>query len=373
MEVILWMAIFFLLGLAWITIINVVTAPRLAKRYPVTTYPLVSVLIPARNEAANIGACLEGLVKQDYPVLEILVLDDQSTDATHAIVQPFTRQDSRIQLFQGENLPSGWTGKNWACHQLSRLAKGEILIFTDADTTHHPAIVTHTVGWMERHRLGLLSAFPQQITRTWAEKLVTPVIDLLVFCSLPLWLTYYSRFPSMAAAIGQWLALRRSAYLKIGGHAQLSHKIVEDVEISREAKRQGIKILTTVGTDMIFCRMYHSFREVWAGYSKNFFGIFGYHLVILILVLTLFFITGILPYFLIGFSAVRDLALRAIGLNLVIRTLLASRFKYDVWWSVVGHPLSLILTGLIGINSYFKTKKGVVQWKDRQLRVVARG
>ncbi|NIS38778.1 glycosyltransferase, partial [Candidatus Saccharibacteria bacterium] len=208
----------------------------------------MSLLIPARDEAHNIDRCLTDLIGQDYPDYEIIVLDDHSKDNTADIVRGYANQYHHVKLLAGKSLPSGWTGKNWACQQLSEAAGGGFFIFTDADNRYATNAIKNTMGWMQKLNLGFLSAFPQQFTGTLMEKLVIPVIDIFVYGTLPLWMTYYLRSPLFAAANGQWLAFTREAYHRIGGHQGVRNQVVEDVEISRLVKRSGIKMLTTAGT-----------------------------------------------------------------------------------------------------------------------------
>ena len=352
-----------------VTLFNAVTAPMLKKFVGLQHYPRVSVLIPARNEEANIGPCIEGFLSQNYGNFEIHVLNDQSTDRTGAIIEKFGEQYPEVQAIQGKPLPVGWGGKNWACHQLSQHADGEILIFTDADNRPAPNAIANTVAYMQKLELGLFSAFPEKVTVTLAEKLVVPVIDMFVYAGLPLWLTYFSRFPSLAAASGLWIAFTREAYQLIGGHQAVSNQIVEDVELSRLAKRKGIKILTSAGTRVVSCRMYQSFNEVWDGFSKNLFGLVGYKTIpFFILVLSLF-ITCVLPYMAVWFAMLRGLAFVAIVMNIVMRMMLALKYRHPFFTSVILHPLGVLLTLLIGINSFFQVKRGRLQWKGRQIDV----
>ncbi|MDE0014867.1 MAG: glycosyltransferase family 2 protein [Candidatus Poribacteria bacterium] len=234
-----------------VALFNAATAPMLKKSISLQKCPRVSVLIPARNEAANISACIEGFQSQNYDNFEILVLDDQSTDQTGTIIEKFGEQHPEVQALRGKSLPAGWLGKNWACHQLSQYANGEILIFTDADNRPAPNAIANTVAYMQKLELGFLSAFPEKVTGSLTEKLVVPAVDMFVYAGLPLWLTYFSRFPSLAAASGLWIAFTRDAYQRIGGHQAVSHQIVEDVELSRLAKKSGIRILTLAGTGVV--------------------------------------------------------------------------------------------------------------------------
>lgn len=358
------------LGLVFlVTLFNALTAPMLKNAPAVKTTRRVSVLIPARDEEKNIAACLAGLRQQDYADLEILVLNDNSTDATAAIVQHVAQQDHRIKLLDGAPLPDGWLGKNWACHQLSEHATGEIFIFTDADNRHAPSAVRRTVGWMQKLRLGMLSAFCHQITETLPEKLAVPVVDLLVYSYLPLWLTYYSQAPSLAAANGQWLAFTRVAYQKIGGHRAVRHHVVEDVALSRLAKRRGEKILTVSAKNEVFSRMYHSARQVWEGYSKNLFGLLNFKSTAFLLVLALMFFIHVAPFGLVWFKPLTALSLIAIGLNLLLRLMVALKFSQPLLVSTLLHPLSIAYTLLIGLNSYRWYKTGNIRWKGRAVKV----
>lgn len=359
-----------LLGLLLlITLINLLTAPRLQRAPEPQSTPLVSLLIPARNEAANIENCLRDLCAQDYPKFEILVLNDASDDDTAALVQGCAAQDGRIQLLDGAALPPGWLGKNWACHQLSMHARGEVLIFTDADLRYAPQALRNTVGWMQRLKLGMLSAFSQQVTITLPEKLVVPLLDMFVYSYLPLWLTYYTRKPSLAAANGHWLAFTRGAYFRLGGHAEVRDHVVEDLELSRLAKRKGEKILTVCGKGRIFGRMYDHARAIWQGYSKNLFGLTGFRVPLFFALLTMLVLAHVLPYFLVWCEPYAKLAAGAIAMNLLLRLLLALGYGHPVLPSVVLHPLAIIAIILIGGNSLRWYLTGKASWKGRALAV----
>lgn len=350
-----------------ITCINAIFGPFLNWKKTVSDRPFVSVLIPARNEEKKIKTCLESLLRQDYHSFEIHVLDDESTDHTAEIVKKMAGRDTKIHFHSGKALPAGWTGKNWACHQLSQHARGEIFIFTDADNRYEPQAITRTIGWIQQYHLGMLSVFPQQITYTFFEKLIVPIVDLILYSLLPLWLTYYARSPHAAAANGQWIVFRREVYEKIGGHQAVSNKIVEDVELSRLTKRSGIKILTEAGTSMIYGHMYYSMREVWEGFSKNFFGLVSYKTTPFLIILASLIMIAIAPYLLLFTSRFFTVALVAIILNLLWRSILTIRFKHSFLYGVILHPLSIMLAVLIGLNSLRQVKRGQIIWKNRSI------
>ena len=361
------LSVVFLSAILAVALFNAATAPMLKKKVRLRARPPVSVLIPARNEETNIGRCLEGFLSQSYDNFEIYVLDDQSTDRTGTIIEEFGKRYPQVHAISGQPLPSGWSGKNWACHQLSQLARGEILIFTDADNCPAPTAIANTLAYMQKLELGVFSAFPEKITRTLPERLVVPVVDMLVYAGLPLWLTYFSRFPSLAAASGLWLAFTREAYQQIGGHKAVANQVVEDVELSRLAKRNGIRILTAAGTRVVSCRMYGSLGEVWNGFSKNLFGLVRYKTFPFFLLILLLFITCVLPYITVWFAEFTELACVAIGMNMAMRLVLVLKYRHPFFTSVVLHPFGVLLTLLIGINSFYQVRRGGVVWKGREI------
>jgi chlorobactene glucosyltransferase len=356
----------FILG---ITLLNALLGPKLKKTHPLLSTPFVSVLVPARNEEKNIGRCLDSLLNQDYPNYEIIVLNDYSEDKTEDIIKKYTKKFEKVKLISGKQLKSNWTGKNWACHQLSEMANGDVFIFTDADTWHSKTAVINTIAWMQKLKLGLFSAFPQQLTKGFAEKLVIPSIDVFVYGILPLWLTYYSRFSSISAANGQWIALTKNAYKLIGGHEALKNKVVEDVEFARTAKKNRIKILTTSGTEMVFCRMYHSTKEVWEGFSKNVYGLVGYNVILFLFIvigMILFFLS---PFVFIWFPGLFWISGVVLVLNFSIRLIIAKNVKSDLIYSVLFYPFGILFLLAIGFNSFSKMKNGIVTWKGRDINV----
>lgn len=354
--------------LLFITILNAITAPQLRISPQPVAFPRVSVLVPARDEAENIGNCLSGLLAQDYPDVEIIVLDDHSTDETAEIAHRWQQRSPNLRLISGAPLPDGWLGKNWACHQLSEAASGDILIFADADTRHQPLAIRGTVGWMQRQQLGMLTAFLTQKTCTWAEKLAVPLIYLLVYSSLPLWLTRFSRSPSTVAANGQWIAFTREAYEKLGGHTAVRSEIVEDMCLGRLAKSKNINQLAVSAADVIRCRMYHSAKEVVQGFSKNLFGIVNYRMSGLVLLLGIMLFTGVLPFGLLFVPGVANLGIVAVALLLAIRIIAGWRFGISGGWGMLAHPLGVLLVCAIGIRSLWQYRNGGIRWKGREIR-----
>ncbi len=337
-------------------------------------WPLVSVCVPARNEEKRITPCLESFLKQDYPHYEVLVLDDQSTDGTLALLKRYAKKSSRFKVLQGKPLPKGWVGKPWACHVISKRAKGEWLFFTDADTWHDPQTLRRAVAAAEREKADLLSCLTRQETHTWLEYLIIPVMVFCLISFLPASLVVRrnSRFSQFAGGGGQFLFFRRKAYQAIGGHEAVSDEIVEDLAIGNRVVRHGLKLVFRDGTDLTFCRMYSSAREVWEGFSKNFFPAFKFSvpkaLVSYGFLLAVSVVPFIVPLLSEPESFLFNSALFICGLQLFLRLNQALRYGGG-FFSCFLHPVGVFLFILIGFNSmrwYLFLREGY--WKGRILR-----
>jgi chlorobactene glucosyltransferase len=327
-----------------------------------------SVLIPARNEEANISTCLESLVSQKEGISEILVLDDQSDDNTAEVVRKFAAQDSRVRLLGGRERPEGWIGKNWACHQLAEAAVSENLLFTDADTVHEPGSVIRALAIQGQSRADLLSLWPRQITVSWAEHLLIPMMEMLLLIFLPHWMP--GKFSTLGAACGQFIILRREAYERMGGHQAVQHHLVEDVALARRARGMGLKVVNRDGSRILRCRMYQSWAEIKLGFSKNlrascddslltFFGLYGFHQFLYTLP---FLQIPLLPWM---SPEMRWLWLLQVVAVYLTRIVLAIARGHH-WLGVLAHPVAQVLWLYITLYSWFVTAKGQVLWKGRQ-------
>ncbi len=221
-------------------------------------WPFVSVLIPARNEEGRIRPCLESLLKQDYPAFEILVLDDRSTDGTFNLVKVLAQRNRRLKVLQGKELPRGWLGKPWACFQLSKKARGGWLLFLDADTWHHPQMLKRTAQMAEEKEAEVLTLFTRQVTETWMEALVIPVMAYTLLAFLPArWsLRKNSFFNRFAGVSGQFLFIQKRVYRAFGGHETVKNEIVEDLNFGKQVVLSGHRLVYGDGSDISFCRMY---------------------------------------------------------------------------------------------------------------------
>lgn len=236
---------------------------------------LISVLIPARNEEENIGTLLHSLSEMKNARLEILVFDDESTDLTSTIVTEYSKKNPAIKLLKSEGLPAGWLGKNHACFQLAEKATGAYYLFIDADVKLQDDIITDTVSYLKKYRLGLLSIFPTQILQTVSEKLTVPVMNYILLTLLPLIFVRISPFSSHSAANGQFMLFDASVYRKFQPHRHFKSSAVEDISISRFFKKKKIKIACITGEKRVECRMYTSYNTALNGFTKNVFMFFG--------------------------------------------------------------------------------------------------
>jgi glycosyltransferase involved in cell wall biosynthesis len=347
-----------------ICLYNYFTAPVTRKK-PGQTFsdrPLISVLIPARNEEKNITGCLISVIAQTYGTLEIIVLDDDSKDRTAEIVGSMQRIDERVSLIKGKKLPEGWLGKNWACSQLAEHAGGRYLLFIDADVRLQPEAIAYAIGLLKRKQVSMVSVFPTQEIKSPGAWLIVPLMNWLLLSFLPLRKVYSSPNPSFVAANGQFILIERRMYKSMGGHDSVRNKIEEDMEIARNLKKGGHRVLTALGGRYIFCKMYDGFKDSFNGFSKNFFPGFNTSASVFI---TLSWFAGIIqlaPFIVpfIGISATVPLLLVLAG-----RGLISVRSGQNPLINIILHPIQMILMMLIGIYSVLLHKRKRVRWKDR--------
>ncbi len=231
--------------------------------------PTVSVLVPARDEARTITACIESLASQNYPGGEIIALDDQSSDETGALLDELAaRYPTLTVIHHNEALPAEWNGKSYACHQLAARASGSWLLFTDADTQHTLTSIAQGIAQAEVLGVDLLSIFPRQITQSWSERIVVSfIVDFLPLVGIDLSNLWSGQ--SNTVANGQYLLVRAAAYHAVGGHKAIAGELVDDFALANRLRSCGFRVALVDGTSMVSCHMYRSAVEVWNGFSKN--------------------------------------------------------------------------------------------------------
>ncbi len=333
----------------------------------------VAVLIPARNEAANIAQCLQSIVSQDYEDLVIYVLDDQSDDGTDRIVEQVMANDPRVALIHGEPKPNDWAGKVWACSQLGTraiAAEASWLLFIDADTCAAPSLVSSLVQQANDRGASMTTTFPSQLTGTFWECVAMPVLHFLITTFLPIRLVDDPQYPTVAAGCGQVELFTSAAYVASGGHTAVQHSFHDGLQLARLIKRSNLRVLLCDASHLITCRMYHSGEEVWNGFTRNAYeGVGSLGALIAITLTTIVFF--ILPF---GFIFA-GIWLQAppwlwvcafqVAVIALIRIIQARRFGHlsSVWL----HPLSMLLLVAVQWSSYFRFRfGGPTNWKGRK-------
>lgn len=370
MSAILVASVALLAGMAVIATVNLFLAPRLHSfdHRPIAS---VSLLVPARDEAENLRANLPAMLAQVPPPVEVLILDDASSDGTGAVVERLSaRSEIPVRLISGAPLPSGWGGKNWACHQLADEARGDVLIFCDADVKPGADAVGRTVAAMEESGSGMLTALPRHRFDSWLVAATVPLVAWLpVVALLPLPLVPRVRAPALGMGNGQWLAFTRAAYLAVGGHAAVRGNVLEDVLLARRAKQFGERLLVAAAPRTLEVRMYRGWQEMRLGFGKNLYALAGGTPAGLGLMLGIFLLAAVLPLF--APLAGTGWGYTALALLLLVRicgaVLLAQGFA-----TVLLHPVGVVLAAVIAVESAVRAGGGV-EWKGRRLPDAAAG
>jgi hypothetical protein len=309
---------------ALLTWANLPAFRRAARRTP--RDGRVSVLVPARNESQAIGRLLDDVLASRDVDLELVILDDDSTDGTADLVERRAVLDPRVRLVRGGPLPEGWCGKQHACWQLSRAAAADIWVFLDVDVSPTPDAIARSLAFLEDSGAALASGFPRQLTGSFLEWLLLPLIHFILLGFLPLARSRGDTNPGMAAGCGQWFVTRRADYERAGGHAAIRASLHDGVKLPRAYRRAGLPTDIFDASDIASCRMYTRSIDVWRGLSKNATEGIGAP-------------TTILPFtLLLGCGQILPLVLVAVGG--------ATAYRGWPWWAVLAAWLGLILSYL---------------------------
>jgi chlorobactene glucosyltransferase len=232
---------------------------------------MVSIIVPARNEAENITMCLRTLLTSRYPNWEIIVVDDSSVDGTADIVRLIAdTSEGQVTLVEGAALPADWMGKSWACWQGYSAAKGDILLFTDADTRHNSRLLGHAVAALQKEKADLLTLLPRQIMEGFWERVVLPHVFVAILVRFHnVTRIAQARQPRDVIANGQYLMFPRASYEAIGGHESVRRNVVEDLKLAQIMVEKGRMVFAAHAEDMMETRMYRSLKGIIEGWSKN--------------------------------------------------------------------------------------------------------
>lgn len=333
--------------------------------------PRLQVVIPARDEAANIGPCVAALRASDHPEVDVLVFDDASSDGTGALAEA---AGARVLHGKGEALPEGWKGKPWALWRATRDLEAAWVLFVDADVRVRPEALSRAHAYALREEADLLSGFGRLEMGSFWEKVIQPSVGGLILAGNDLDKVNDPRRPEDLVANGQFILVRREVYERAGGHGAVRGDILDDVGLARAVHRAGGKVRVLFMRELFSCRMYTSFRELWLGWTKNLYaGV--HHRLSTVLVLSGFVLVEfILPYLLVPFGLWRgDAAMVAWGLGLVA-VIQAVR-----WWmdGIFGQERRMgafqvlgatLLVGLL-LDSARRSRAGAVVWKGRRYAV----
>jgi len=329
----------------------------------------LSVLIPARNEEANISAAIESVLANRNCEFEILVLDDQSTDGTAEIVREFAARDSRVRLEAALDLPPGWCGKQHACRSLAQLARNPLLVFIDADVRLQPDSLARIQDFMEESGCALASGVPFQELETFLEKLLIPLIHFILLGFLSLQAMRRSRKPEMSAGCGQLFVARRDAYRACGGHAMIKDSLHDGVKLPRVFRKAGYTTELFDATDIASCRMYRTNAQVWSGLGKN--ATEGLAAPALIIPATLALFAGqVMPFILLTGASRLSIAglilcVVAVCFAYIPRILAVRRFRQP-FLSALLHPVGILGLLLIQWRAFLLKITGrPCQWKGR--------
>lgn len=318
----------------------------------------LSILIPARDEEANIRACVESALMQQGVALEVIVMDDGSRDATAAIVLEIAARDPRLRLEQAPPLPKDWAGKVHACARLAERATGTHLLFLDADVRLEAGAAAAMLGHAARTRCAMVSGVPRQIIGSLGEALTAPIINLLLAGYLPGMGRAFTRVPGMAAGCGQLQLVDRAAYTRIGGHESLKSSLHDGLKLARALRRAGERTELVQGANLARCRMYEGFAASWNGFLKN--ACEGMATPIGLPVWTLLLAGAfIVPFLLLPNDAL------AVALALGVRAVITWHAR-EPWWTIPLLPFAVLVALAIQWTALARAiRGGQTSWKGR--------
>lgn len=361
MRIVSWIVLIAWIGTFLRTILNLLLIPRLRRDAPVAG-PAVSVIIPARNEELSIEATVRGFLGQTYSPMELIVVNDRSTDATGSILQRLS--DPRLRVMTGEEPPPGWLGKPWALHQGSLAASGEILLFVDADILYSPWAVAGAVGRIQESGAAMLALWPRLVMSTFWERLILPFLTITLWSFIPSWLANRTRIPILGVGGGIGNAVWRAAYVAAGGHEALRSAVVDDVGLARLIRRAGGRTEIVQADDSVSVRMYRGGRETIEGFTKNVFSAFGRSYVFALLFAVFGMIFHVLPY---GLALTGDpVNVATVALITATRVLLFAVLGYPLLHALFAHPFTVLVWTWINLRSmWFTGIRKKLTWRGR--------
>jgi glycosyltransferase involved in cell wall biosynthesis len=335
-----------------ITVANVINMRVVGLKGATSLSETVDVLIPMRNEEENVEGCLKSVLNSELlDVSKVFVLDDGSSDSTAELIGQF-----KVDKLIGTQPPTGWLGKVWACHNLAQVGSGKYLVFIDADVRLHPYAIASAITKMNKFGWDFISPYPRQISGSFLEKLIQPLLQWSWLASVPLRVA--EKFPnrSMTIANGQFFIVKRSAYNTSGGHAAIPDEVLDDLELARLLISKGFKGGVADGSAVASCRMYKSNSQLIDGYTKSLWKAFGGQFGTLVAIFLLYF-TGISPYLGIGAPAT---------FVFLSRVLAAIKTRSNPAYAFL-HPISILILLYLIVLSSIRKSRGTLQWRGRAI------
>ncbi|HSP15673.1 MAG TPA: glycosyltransferase [Thermoanaerobaculia bacterium] len=345
------------------TILNLLLIRRVRPR-ALDREPLVSIIVPARDEERSIEVTVRALLSQDYGSFELIVVNDRSTDATGAILARIAAEDARLRVVDNEEPPPGWLGKPWALHQGSRHARGELLLFVDADILYGPGALRAVVAEIERSGVTMIGLFPHLEMHGLWENATMANLPMLGFTFLPTWLGDRLKLTTLAIGGGTGNLIRHADYEAIRGHEALKAAVVDDIGLARHVRSSGRHTELIRAENLISVRMYHGLAEMVRGFTKNSFATMDRRYVAVILGLLFSLLVNVFPYV---WALTGDrLALATVGLITLTRVILFATLGYPLWSAVFLHPLQILLWTFIMARSMWITGvRRQLNWRGR--------
>jgi len=344
------------------TLVNLRAVPRLKGDQSPNAQPLVSIVIPARDEGRVIERTVRAFLAQDYTNFEVIVVNDRSTDSTGDILRSI--HDPRLTIVDSDETPAGWLGKPWALRQGSARARGELLLFVDADLIYAPEAVRAAVAEFESDNAALITLLPHFEMESFAEQVGMPMMAYVAFCGLPLWWSNRSRRVGLGIAGGSGILIRRAVFESIGGFDALKSAVVDDIGLARHVRQHGEATRALRADELITVRMYHNAREIIEGFTKNIFVVFNRSYLFGSIMLVLLVILHLFPY---AFAIIGNpFAIITVILISITRLVLFRSLRYSLLNAIFLHPLMVTFWAYIFLRSmWFTGVRNELRWRGR--------
>ena len=356
-----------------VTVTNIPYIKRL-RRSNLIQSPLVSVLIPCRNEELKIVECVTSIVNQNYKNIEIVTLNDCSDDETGKILSELQLKYKKVVAINGKPLPEGWIGKNWACHQLVNYASGKFLLFCDADVTYDSTLIHDAIANIQENKSKFITLFPSRNTSSITDKFVWSFAGWTLNSWLPLFFAYRTKISFLSVGFGQFLLIDKDTYFSIGGHKAFKGTSLDDFELARAIQKSGVKWFVGVGAGRVITSGYRGFFESIKGHGRSIMPVFHNRSILmfffwLLLLNTMWSPIAVLIISLVGINVPKEnVQIAALSTAFIGISWLMSVIKIKIsFFAALFYPLAIASVLMAAISSYVSVKRKSVEWKGRSI------